>query len=114
MIGLSVTLEDFPSRLLKYSFHICIYSSWLTAFSFVLKVLFFLLASLTVCHAIRDCLSSTEFLFYFIDLTLNVFFLFFLECVRSVCAILSFCALVNTHTHIYSITNKGTTIIETL
>ena len=57
-----MTFGEFPSRFLKRSFPICIHSPWLTAFSFALKVLFLLLTSFIVCHAIRDCLSSTEFL----------------------------------------------------
>ena len=36
---------------------------------------------------------SNFFQVYFIDLTLNVIFLFFLVCVSSLCAFLSFCAL---------------------
>ena len=62
MIGLSVTLEEFPRRILKCSFPIYIHSLWLAAFSFALEVFFLLLTFNTVCHAIRDCLSSTEFL----------------------------------------------------
>ena len=63
VIGLFVTL-DFPNIYLKCSFHRCI-RSWLVAFSLALEVLFFLLTSFTVCHAIRECLSflsSTGFL----------------------------------------------------
>ena len=59
VIGLSVTLGEFPSRFLKFSFHICI-SLWLEAFSFVLEF------ALPFDHCIyclsRDYLSSTEFL----------------------------------------------------
>ena len=39
VISLSVTLGVFASRFLKCSFHFCIHSSWLTTFSFTLKVL---------------------------------------------------------------------------
>ena len=60
VIGLFVTLGDFPSRFPKCFFHSCICSSWLAAFSLALAVLFLLLTSSTVCHAILDCLSSTE------------------------------------------------------
>ena len=60
MIGSSVTIGDFPSRFLKCSFHKCIHSSWVAAFSFALAVLFLLLTSFIVCHAIRGCLSSTK------------------------------------------------------
>ena len=43
VIGLSVTFEEIPSRFLKCSFHICIRSFWLAAFSFALELLFRLL-----------------------------------------------------------------------
>ena len=62
VIGLSLTLGDFPKRFLKCSFHMCIRSSWLAVFSLVLEMHFLLRTSFTVCHAIRDSLSSTEFL----------------------------------------------------
>ena len=38
MIGLFVTLGNFPNRFLKFSFRMCIPSSWLPAFSLALKV----------------------------------------------------------------------------
>ena len=81
LIGLSVTIGEFPSRFLKCSFHICIRSTWQAASSFALDVLFFLLTSFTVCYAITDCLSF-EWVFNFTDLALNVFYLFFLVCVN--------------------------------
>ena len=62
VIGLSVTFGELPKSFLKSSFHNCIRSSWLAAFSSALESLFLLLTSLTVCHAIHDCLSCTEFL----------------------------------------------------
>ena len=62
MIGLFVTLEGFPGKLLTCSFHKCTRSTWLAAFSLVLDLLFLLLTSFTVCLTIRDCLSSTEIL----------------------------------------------------
>ena len=62
LMGISVTLEEFPSRSLKCCFHKCISSSWQAAFSLALEVLSLLLTSSTVCHNIRDCLSSTKFL----------------------------------------------------
>ena len=68
----SVTLEDFQSRFLKCSFHKRIRSFWLAAFSFTHAILFLLLTSFTVCHIIRDYLSSTECL-----ILLDVFRLFF-------------------------------------
>ena len=52
----SVTLEGFPSKLSKYCFHRCFCSSSLSAFA----VLFILLTSITICHAILNSLSSTE------------------------------------------------------
>ena len=60
MIGLSVTLGEFPSRFLKCSFHFCILSSWLATFGFTLEMLFFLFTSFIVCHTIYNYLSSTE------------------------------------------------------
>ena len=57
-----LTLGDFLIRFLKYSFHICIRSSWLVAFTLAHEVLFFLHTSFTLCHAIRDCLSSNKVL----------------------------------------------------
>ena len=60
--GLSVTLGGFPSKFLKCSFYMCVRSSGLASFCLVLGLLFLLLTSFTVYHAIRDCLPSTEFL----------------------------------------------------
>ena len=51
-ISLSVIWRRFPSRYLKCSFHFCILSSWLAAYSFALRILFFLLTSLSASHAI--------------------------------------------------------------
>ena len=48
------------TRFLKYCFHKCIHFSWLAGFRLVVAVLCLLLISCYVCHAIRDCLSSTE------------------------------------------------------
>ena len=61
VIGSFVTLKGSPRRFVKWSLHECI-CSYLAAFSLTLEVLFLLLTSYTVCHAIRYCLSSTEFL----------------------------------------------------
>ena len=94
VIGSSVTLEEFPSKLLKCSFHICIRSSWRAAFIFPLRVLFRLLTSFTVCYAIHDCLLSTEFLILLIWPWISSFFFFFcymLDCPH--CAFLCFCVL---------------------
>ena len=49
-----------PRKFLKFCFHLCIRSSWLLAFSLTFVVLFLLLTLFIVCHAILDCLSSTE------------------------------------------------------
>ena len=54
------TFGGFPSKLSKRCFYRCIRSSWLVAFCLSFAVLFILLTSFTVCHAIVDCLSSTE------------------------------------------------------
>ena len=60
VIGSSISLEDFPNRFLKCSYYIYIRTSWVAAFNLALAVLFLQLTSFTVCHAILDCLSSTE------------------------------------------------------
>ena len=60
MIGSCVTFGSFPSKFTKSCFHWCIRSSWLVSFSLAFTVLFLLLSSFTVFHAILDCLSSTE------------------------------------------------------
>ena len=49
-----VTLVDFPSRILKWSIHRCIHSSWLAAFSLALEILFLLLNSFIIYHTILD------------------------------------------------------------
>ena len=94
MIGSFVTFGGFPSKFLKCSFHRCIWSSWLAAFSLVFAVLFLLLTSLTVCHVTQDCLSSTK------SLILLIWFCMYSACsfryalVSSICAFLSFWALI--------------------
>ena len=55
-----VTFGRYPSKFSKCCFHRCIRSCWLVAFSLSFAVLFLLLISFTVCHAILDCLSSTK------------------------------------------------------
>ena len=64
-LGLFVTLGEFSRRFLKCSFPFCICFCWPAAFSFAVEVLFLLLASFTVCHAIRDYIPN--FLFYWSD-----------------------------------------------
>ena len=93
MIGLSVTLGYFPSKFLKCSFHKCLHSFWLAAFSFALEVLFLLLTSFTVCHTIQDCLSSTKFLILLIWSWMYSVCSFKYALVSSLCAFLSFWAL---------------------
>ena len=75
-------------------FHRCIRSCWFVAFSLVLAVLFHLLTSFIVCHAILICLASTE------SLILLIWFCMYSVCyfrymfANSFCASLSFRALV--------------------
>ena len=59
VISSCVTFGGFPSKFWK-RFHRCIRFCWLVAFSLAFAVLFLLLTSFTVCHAILDFLSSTE------------------------------------------------------
>ena len=53
-------ISDFSKQILEM-FFLFLYS-WMTTFSLALKELFPFLTSFTVCHAIHDCLSSTQFL----------------------------------------------------
>ena len=69
-----VTFGGFPSKFLKCYFHRCIRFCWLVAFSLAFVVLFFLLTSFIVCHAILDCLSSTE------SLILSIWFCMYFVC----------------------------------
>ena len=73
--GSCVTFRGFPSKFSKCCFYRCIRSCWLVAFSLAFAVLFLLLTSFTVCHAILDCLFSTE------SLILSIWF-----CMYSVCS----------------------------
>ena len=93
MIGLSLTLGNFPSRFLKFSFHMFIGSSWLAAVSLALEMLFLSLTSFTVCHAIRDCLSSTEFLILLIWSWIYSICSFWYVIITSFYAVLSFWVL---------------------
>ena len=86
MIGSCVTFGGFPSRFSKCCFHSFILSCWFVAFNLALALLFLLLTSFIVCHAIIDCLSSTD------SLILSFWF-----CMYSVCSFRymlanSFCA----------------------
>ena len=60
VIGSCVTFEGFLRIFWKFCFHRCICSSWLVAISLAFAALFFHSTSVIVCHAILDCLSSTE------------------------------------------------------
>ena len=82
--GSWVTFGGFPSKFSKCCFHRCIRSCWLVAFSLGLAVVFLLLTSFIVCHAILDCQSSTE------SLILSIWF-----CMYSVCSFLSFSFFLN-------------------
>ena len=94
VIGSCVTFGGFLSKFLKCCFHRCICSCWLVVFSLAFTVFFLLLTSFTICHAILDCLSSTEFLI------LSIWFCMYSVCSfrymlpNSFCAFLSFRALV--------------------
>ena len=94
LIGSWVTSGGFASKFSKCCFHRCIRSCWLVAFSLALAVFFLLLTSFIVCHAILDCLSSTE------SLSLSIWFCMYSICslrymlANSFCALLSFRALV--------------------
>ena len=60
VIGLCLTFGGLPSKFSKCCFHSCIRSCSLVPFSLAFTMLFLPLTSFTVCHAILDCLSSTE------------------------------------------------------
>ena len=74
-IGSCVPFGGCPSKFSKCCFHRCVRSCWLIVFSLALAVLFFLLTSFIVFHAILACLSSNESLF------LSIWF-----CIYSVCS----------------------------
>ena len=94
MFGSCINFEGFLSKFSKCCFHMCIYSCWLVMFSLALAVLFPLLTSFIVYHAILDCLSSTE------SLIVSIWFCMYSVCSfrymlgNSFCAFLSFRALV--------------------
>ena len=86
-----VTFGGFPSKFSKCCFHSCIHSSWLIVFSLAFAVLFLLLTSFTVCHAI---LSSTESLILSIWFCVYSLYSFRYMWTNSFGAFLSFRALV--------------------
>ena len=86
VISRCITFRGFPSKFSKCCFRGYIRASWLVAFSLAFAVLFLLLTSFIICHAILDCLSSTD------SLILVIWF-----CMYSVCSFRymlanSFCA----------------------
>ena len=94
VIDSCVTFGGFPSKFSKYCFHRCIRSSWLVAFSLAFSVLFFPLTLFTVCHALIDCLSSTESLIFLIWFCMYSVCSFKHMLANSFCAFLSFRALI--------------------
>ena len=94
VINSSITFKGFPSKFLKCHFHRCIRSSWLATFSLALATLFLLLTSFTICHAILDCLSSTEFLILLIWFWMYSVCSFRYTLVILFCAFLSFWVLI--------------------
>ena len=87
VVGSCVTFEGFPSKFSKCCFHCCIRSCELVSFSLAFTVLFLLLTSFTVCHAILDFLSSTE------SLILLIWFFKYSVCSFRYMLANSFCAL---------------------
>ena len=94
VIGSCVSFEGFPSKFSKCCFHGCIRSSWLVAFILSFAVLFLLLTSFTVCHAILNCLSSTESLILLIWFCMYSVYSFRYTLANSFCAFLSFWSLI--------------------
>ena len=74
VIGSWVAFGWFLCKFSKCCFHRFIQSCWLVAFVLVLAVLFLLLTSFTVCHAVLDCLSLTE------SVILSIWFCMYFVC----------------------------------
>ena len=89
-----ITFRGFPSKFSKYCFHRCIRSSWLVALSLAFAMLFLLLTSFTVCHAILYCLSFSESLILLIWFCLYSVWSFKYILANSFCTFLSFRALI--------------------
>ena len=92
VIDLSVSLGEFPIRFLKCSFHMCIRSSCLTAFSFVLEVFLLFLTWFTVNCTLCDCLSSTAFLIWLFWHWIYSICSFWYVLISSPCVFLRLCA----------------------
>jgi len=90
----SMILGAFPRSFWGWSFHFWSLSFWLVAFSFDLEVLFLSLILFTVCHANRDCLSSTDYLILFICTWMYSIWSFLYVLVRSIWPFLRLCRLV--------------------
>ena len=86
VIGSCVTFGGFRSKFSKCCFHRCIRSSWLVAFSLAFAMLFLLLTSFIVYHAILDYLSPTE------SLILLIWFCMYSVCSSRYMLAKSFCA----------------------
>ena len=89
VIGSCVTFGGFQNRFWK-CFLSFIRSCWFVAFSLALAMLFLLLTSFIVFHAILDCLSSTESLILFISLCMYSLCSFRYRLANSFCAFFSF------------------------
>ena len=94
LIGSCLTFGGFPSRFTKCCFHSFILSCLFVAFSLALAVLFLLLTSFIVCHAILDYLSSTEALILSIWFCMYSVFSFRYMPANWYCAFFSFRAFV--------------------
>ena len=93
VIGSCLALVGFLSKFSKCCFHKFVRSFLLVAFTLALAILFLLFTSFAVCHAILDCLSSTEFLFLLIWFFMYSVCSFRYTLVNSFCAFLSFWVL---------------------
>ena len=94
VICLCVTFGGFPSKFFKCCFHRRIRSSWLVVFSLSSAVLFLLLTSFTVCHAILYRLSPTVSLILLIWFSMYSVHYFRYMLVNSFCVFLSFWPLI--------------------
>ena len=88
-IGSCVTFGEFPSKFSK-CFHNFIRFPWLVTFSLAFAVVYLLVTSFTVCHAILDCQSSTESLILLIWFCMYSLCSFRYMLANSFCAFLSF------------------------
>ena len=101
VIGPYLTFGGFPSKFSKCYFYMCVRSSWLTAFSLVLAVLFLQITSFTICHAILDCLFSTKSLILLIWFCMYSVCSFTFTLVNSFWAFLSFPVLILVGLHLF-------------